>query len=102
MRRLLVRYTRFFTILSAHPDGFACPTLDIDLAWHTHQLSPRSYFRYSVGEAGVFVDHNDRVDEEKLGSSFEWTAKIYQEKYGEVYSECTCWYCESQTPIAPP
>lgn len=21
--------------------------------------------------------------------------KTYQQKYGEVYSECFCWYCES-------
>lgn len=74
------------------------PTLDVDLAWHTHQLGPKQYCDYSVGRTkdGALVDHNDRVDEEKLGQSFEWTSRVYQEKYGEIYSECTCWYCECE------
>lgn len=41
------------------------------------------------------IDHDDKIDEDKLSTAFEWTSKEYQEIYGEVYSECTCWYCES-------
>ncbi|KAL2022079.1 hypothetical protein VTK56DRAFT_6123 [Thermocarpiscus australiensis] len=33
--------------------------------------------------------------EDILSKPFEWTSKEYQERYGEVYSECTCWYCEA-------
>ncbi|KAH7316647.1 hypothetical protein B0I35DRAFT_451594 [Stachybotrys elegans] len=95
MERLIVKYTRFMDILSAHPNQPAVPTLDVDLAWHTHQLSPQSYYDYTVKKTSTFVDHNDKVDEDKLSVSFEWTSKIYMEMYGEPYSECTCWYCES-------
>ena len=35
------------------------------------------------------------TDEDKLATSFDWMVKTYQQKYGEVYSECFCWYCES-------
>lgn len=95
MERLLMRYDRYFAIISSHPGETVVPTVDIDLAWHTHQLSPQSYFEHSVSKTKYFVDHNDKVDEDKLGVSFQWTSKVYMEKYGEVYSECTCWYCES-------
>lgn len=95
MTRLLAKYQRFFAIMSAHPKNTAVPTLDVDLAWHTHQLSPSPYYAYSVGKTAKFIDHDDKMDEDKLSSSFEWTSKAYQEKYGEVYSECTCWYCET-------
>lgn len=95
MTRLINKYSRFFAIMAAHPKKTAVPTLDVDLAWHTHQLSPSDYFTYSLAKTAKFIDHDDKIDEDKLSSSFEWTSKTYQEKYGEVYSECTCWYCET-------
>ncbi|ETS75765.1 hypothetical protein PFICI_12709 [Pestalotiopsis fici W106-1] len=95
MEKALKKYERFFEIASTHPDQAVTPTLDVDLAWHTHQLSPQSYFKYAVSKTGVFTDHNDKIDEDKLAISFDWMGKVYQEKYGEVYSECNCWFCES-------
>jgi hypothetical protein len=95
MENLLKKYDRFFDIAAKHPGEFITPTLDVDLAWHTHQLSPKQYFDYTVGKTGTFTDHNDKVDEDRLAVSFDWMAKTYQEKYGEVYSECICWFCES-------
>ncbi|KAI1880428.1 hypothetical protein JX265_002049 [Neoarthrinium moseri] len=95
MEKLLKKYERFFEILAAHPDQIVTPTLDVDLAWHTHQLSPKDYYHFTVKKTGSLTDHNDKVDEDKLAVSFDWMAKEYQEKYGEVYSECTCWFCES-------
>ncbi|KAK6070905.1 alpha-ketoglutarate-dependent sulfonate dioxygenase [Seiridium cupressi] len=46
--------------------------VNVDLAWHTHQLSPPSYFNYAVSKTGAFTDHNDKVDEDKLAISFDW------------------------------
>lgn len=82
--------------MGKHPAQVAVPTLDVDLAWHTHQLSPAAYYTW-IGEkvGGKFVDHDDKIEENALSAAFEWTSKTYQETYGEVYSECTCWYCES-------
>ncbi|RKU47562.1 hypothetical protein DL546_006872 [Coniochaeta pulveracea] len=77
------------------PEGVLVPTLDIDLAWHTHQLSPQHYFHFTVAKTGAFTDHNDKIDEDKVGISFDWMSKTYQEKYGEVYSECICWFYEA-------
>ncbi|KAL5348024.1 hypothetical protein ACLOAV_006504 [Pseudogymnoascus australis] len=96
MQRLLVKYDRFFHIMASNPLTTAVPTLDVDLAWHTHQLSPKDYYSYSIQmPTNRFIDHDDKIDEEKLSEGFEWTSKEYQNLYGAVYSECTCWYCEA-------
>ncbi|KAK5654008.1 hypothetical protein OQA88_7685 [Cercophora sp. LCS_1] len=96
MERLLTKYERFTEIMSKYPGNVAVPTLDVDLAWHTHQLSPGAYYAYSVAKYPYrFVDHDDKIDEDALSAHFEWTSRVYQEMYGAVYSECTCWYCEA-------
>ncbi|KLJ07039.1 hypothetical protein EMPG_17472 [Blastomyces silverae] len=96
MEHLLNRYTVFIHIISQHRK-LAVPTLDIDLGWHTHQLAPQSYFRYSLHKTrDRFIDHDDKVTEDQLTMAFEWTSKKYMEyTNGEPYSECICWYCEA-------
>lgn len=96
MERLIKKYQRFMSIISENPKRTAVPTLDVDLAWHTHQLSPKSYYEYSVRKCRKFVNHDDKLEEDTLATGFEWTSKTYQKMFHEVYSECTCWYCESK------
>ena len=102
MDRLLVKYTRFIDIIAENPRNVAVPTLDVDLGWHTHQLSPQPYFSYTMSKCKKFIDHDDKMDENALSTSFEWTSKTYQKLYREVYSECTCWYCEGSFPSLAP
>ncbi|KAL9120482.1 MAG: hypothetical protein Q9187_002960 [Circinaria calcarea] len=85
MARLVEKYERYFAIIARYPNKVAVPTLDIDLAWHTHQLSPPSYYAYSVSKTWVFVDHDDKIDENKLSDAFEWTSKTYQKMFDQVY-----------------
>lgn len=92
--RLIEKYMRFLRIIELHRHELVVPTLDVDLAWHTHQLSPGSYYTDTVGQMGRFIDHNDKITEDTLSDAFEWTAQKYQDMYNEAYSECTCWYCE--------
>jgi len=92
--RLIRKYSRFIAIISRY-NVMAVPTLDVDLAWHTHQLSPSKYLQYTVAQSKTFIDHDDKVVEAKLTDAFAETSKIYQKLYGEPYSECTCWYCEA-------
>jgi hypothetical protein len=94
--RLIEKYYRFFSIMATFPKNVAVPTLDVDLAWHTHQLSPRQYYKYSMDTTKKFTDHDDKIDEDKLSESFEWTSKTYEKLFGEVYSMCSCWYCEGK------
>lgn len=94
MGRLITKYNRFMQIIKKNPFKMAVPTLDVDLAWHTHQLSPQDYYTFTVKETLKFIDHDDKIEEGELSDAFEWTTKTYQELFKEVYSECTCWYCE--------
>ncbi|KAJ5591410.1 hypothetical protein N7450_005382 [Penicillium hetheringtonii] len=91
------KYGNFFQIISKNKGRAVVPTLDIDLIWHTHQLSPARYYRFSTSlTEGTFVDHDDKVDELKLNDAFVWTSLQYQKiTGGELYSECTCWYCDA-------
>lgn len=99
--RLINKYHVFVQIMIDNPMKMAVPTLDVDLAWHTHQLQPRRYYKYSTRAKvsyghRVFLDHDDKVDENKLSQAFEWTSKMYRRATnGAIYSECTCWYCEA-------
>ena len=95
MNRLLLKYSRFIQIIGSFPFNVAIPTLDVDLGWHTHQLSPKSYFNYTVKKCSKFIDHDDKMDEDALSTGFEWTSKTYEKLFQQVYSECTCWYCEA-------
>ncbi|KAJ6187364.1 hypothetical protein N7519_002272 [Penicillium mononematosum] len=70
MGRLIKKYEVFFRIMLENPHNIAVPTLDVDLAWHTHQLSPSRYYKYSTsnvpfGSKRTFIDHDDKVDEGK-------------------------------------
>lgn len=95
MARLVQKYTRYIDIIASNPNHTAVPTLDVDLAWHTHQLYPPSYYYYTVAKTARFIDHDDKIEETALSTAFEWTSKTYQKTYDELYSECTCWYCEA-------
>jgi Glycine-rich domain-containing protein-like len=58
MDRLLIKYLRFIQIMSLHPLQVAVPTLDVDLGWHTHQLSPRPYYEYTYKICRKFIGLN--------------------------------------------
>ena len=70
------------------------PTLDIDLVWHTHQLDPLEYYGLTTTKLGKFLGHDDKIDENKLSTSFDWMCDMYYRSFREIYSECICWYCE--------
>ncbi|TDZ16366.1 hypothetical protein Cob_v010708 [Colletotrichum orbiculare MAFF 240422] len=102
MDRLLQKYHRFMLIMTENTLSLCVPTLDVDLAWHTHQLAPRAYYRFSTFNTAThgvkearFIDHNDKIDEMKLSSSFERTSLAYLNKFNDVYSQCVCAYCEA-------
>lgn len=96
--------------MSTHRSRVAVPTYAVDLAWHTHQLSPEAYYKYSIenttaaarggDEAGIFIDHDDRIDEEVRSDAFEWTGEMYEKMSGgRGYSECLCWFCSGALEV---
>lgn len=90
---LTIRYIipdAFLDLMSTVPDNFLCPTLDIDLAWHTHQLRSDDYHNITTTCIQRFVDHNDKVTEGTLGDAYSLTAKLWLKRYGVPYSSCGC------------
>ncbi|KAG0042760.1 hypothetical protein BGZ83_012206 [Gryganskiella cystojenkinii] len=63
------------------------PTLDIDLVWHTHMLSPGHYRQYQLVHFGRVLNHDDSVKATSIrNQDFERTRELYQEKYQEKYT----------------
>ncbi|KAK3370535.1 hypothetical protein B0H63DRAFT_487198 [Podospora didyma] len=91
------RYRRFFCLISVLPASEnAVPTLDIDLIWHTHQLSPGGYAQWSRAMThGRFIDHDDTITPEAASSGSKSVGVHYREQFGEVYSICLSWYCQA-------
>ncbi|KAJ7134285.1 hypothetical protein C8R44DRAFT_609591 [Mycena epipterygia] len=86
----IARYHAFLDLMSVSPDSFLVPTLDIDLTWHTHQLIASSYAHDTVKYVGRFIDHDDKVEQSQLASSFDTTHRAWQDRYGVKYMHCGC------------
>jgi len=71
------------------------PTLDIDLAWHTHQLSPSQYCTDTQKLTGRYLNHDDKVVQDKLDIGFTMTKDQYRIRFGKEYRVCGCWDCEA-------
>ncbi|KAG0152161.1 hypothetical protein CROQUDRAFT_650240 [Cronartium quercuum f. sp. fusiforme G11] len=96
--RCILRYQAFLELMSNDSKMFFVPTLDIDLAWHTHQLSRGAkYCQDTIDIVGRLVDHNDDVDEGHLTDSFSKTAQAWKAKYGVSYSGCNCFLKTEKT-----
>lgn len=96
MRSLISKYHVFLNIIRLHAGKMAVPTLDVDLAWHTHQLASARYYIYTTNLTQIFINHDDKVESGRLSDSFEWTSKQYTKLTGgQPYSRCVCWYCEA-------
>ncbi|KAG9040312.1 hypothetical protein FS837_000813, partial [Tulasnella sp. UAMH 9824] len=89
LTRCVVRYHHFLDLMSSAGGKFAVPTLDIDLAWHTHQLKCESY-RKLKDIVGIVPDHDDKVNQGALSDAYDKTAETWKERFGVPYSVCGC------------
>lgn len=88
----LERYRKFLQLVKKHRSKSFAPSKDIDMMWHLHMLSPRNYYQDCMNLFGDILDHDGGFgsvleEEEELKTSFEMTAKIWEEEYGEQYIE---------------
>lgn len=90
LSRSLIRYHRFLGLM-ATTYNLLTPTLDIDLAWHTHQLRAR-YYDHCQMLVGRFINHDDAIETGILKDAFDRTAQLWKSKYGQPYSMCGCVY----------
>lgn len=89
---IISKYFNFFNLVRNYPSLIAIPTLDVDLVWHTHQLSANAYYNYSIRQAWIFIDQDDKVKESTLSDCFTRTNQLLA-SFKRAYSECMCWYC---------
>jgi hypothetical protein len=95
LTRAIARYSQFLTLIKTNPGKMMVPTLDIDLAWHTHQLSPSQYYADTPKLAGRYLNHDDKVVQDKLDTGFTTTRDQYRIRFGKEYRVCGCWDCEA-------
>lgn len=84
------RYHAFLDLLASSRSTFFVPTLDIDLAWHTHQLMAQKYNDQCRTYVRRFIDHDDNVGEGELSKSFDITCRAWKVRYGVQYTHCGC------------
>ncbi|KAK3370941.1 hypothetical protein B0T24DRAFT_627414 [Lasiosphaeria ovina] len=94
LRRGIERYDKFLKLLKLYPSTTVVPTLDIDLAWHTHQCSPSMYAKGMKERVGRFINHDDSIVKDKLDDGFAKSRKYFRIHFGQEYRLCGCWDCE--------
>ncbi|CAE6469358.1 unnamed protein product [Rhizoctonia solani] len=100
--RCIARYHAWLDVMSQLSRKMLVPTLDIDLAWHTHQLKQRDYRRtWTIEILGQFIDHDDKVEENKLSEAYEQTAKYWEQRWGVPYHICGCSRPPAPKPFNP-
>ncbi|OJA14891.1 hypothetical protein AZE42_13114 [Rhizopogon vesiculosus] len=77
LQHCVARYHAFLSLMAESPASFFVPTLDIDLAWHTHQLMASLYKSDCLILVGRFIDHDDKVEEDQLATSFDLTCRAW-------------------------
>ncbi|KIJ16489.1 hypothetical protein PAXINDRAFT_75707 [Paxillus involutus ATCC 200175] len=90
LQHCIARYQAFLGLMKESQASMFVPTLDIDLAWHTHQLMARRYQQDCFEVVGHFVNHDDKLEEGHLATSFDVTCRVWKERYGLSYMYCGC------------
>ena len=89
----LARYKGFLHLIKTNQDKslnrFCVPTYDVDIMWHSHQLSPVSYCNDLMSLFGKVLEHDDtdpdRSKGKKLDTSFKETTKQFEDTFGLRY-----------------
>ncbi|KAI9003283.1 hypothetical protein BC832DRAFT_100611 [Gaertneriomyces semiglobifer] len=87
LARATVRYHKFLLLMAAQPSKFLVPTLDIDLAWHTHQLHSDKYQQYGLKHMKHIVNHDDTVSDRQLKHSFKDTGVLWARHFNGMINE---------------
>ena len=95
LRRAIERYSNFLLLMRRNPGTMLVPTLDIDLAWHTHQCAGRGYVVSVKERVGRFVNHDDDLEKGTLDSGSGDTRRLWRLGFGGEYRRCGCWDCEA-------
>ncbi|KAI9467246.1 hypothetical protein BJY52DRAFT_57416 [Lactarius psammicola] len=90
LHHAVVRYHAFLDLMSSSQHMLVVPTLDVDLVWHSHQLSGPRYHKDCRTNVGRYVDHDDKVEQFHLSDAFDATCRAWEKRYGIPYTQCGC------------
>ncbi|KAK4243257.1 hypothetical protein C7999DRAFT_18376, partial [Corynascus novoguineensis] len=79
------RYFKFLGLIQRHPSTTFVPTIDIDLVWHTHQLSPAAYDAYCRAHVGRPVNHDDTIAAPGRSTALFDTKHLWALDYQELF-----------------
>jgi hypothetical protein len=83
------RYEKFINLFKKcnkfYRKTIIVPTLDIDIIWHAHMLTPKMYTSDMKNTLGYVLDHNDEIDQDQLKSLFTNTEILWKSTYNEPY-----------------
>jgi len=87
----IFRYSKFLQLMkrqgpSPHKHITFVPTLDIDLCWHTHQLSPRAYREWCLSHLSRPINHDDTIGVADLDKALRETSLTWLKEYSEGYT----------------
>ncbi|KAM0499709.1 hypothetical protein ACHAP8_005316 [Fusarium lateritium] len=97
LQRAVERYENYLELFRLYPGKMLVPTLDIDLVWHTSQLSPAAYETSMKARCGRFINHDDKIGRYQLDVGSDETQTIYRTRFGLEYHACLCWECQAIT-----
>lgn len=95
LRRAIDRYDKLTQLFRDFPGQVLVPTLDMDLVWHTHQLSHARYRAGIKAITGKFIDHDDKIAKGVLNVKEGGTRRLFEDVFDEEYLRCMCWDCEA-------
>ncbi|EIW76428.1 hypothetical protein CONPUDRAFT_168971 [Coniophora puteana RWD-64-598 SS2] len=90
LSQTVVRYHSFLDLTAAHPSADFVPTMDIDVAWHCHQLMANRYHVDCELYIGRIVDHELRTPEPRLTASLSHTCSSWASRFRSPYMQCGC------------
>ncbi len=83
----IAKYRNFLKLVST---GMACcPTMDVDMVWHTHILDTESYAADCQRAFGRFIHHRPYLEDTENRKNWEKTNAAYKDTFGERYSKDT-------------
>jgi hypothetical protein len=79
------RYAKFMNLIRTNSVQAPVPALDVDLFWHTHQLSSSNYMPWCKHHVGRYINHDDTVGTDDLVSGLNATKDAWQQIYNDDY-----------------
>jgi len=82
VERAIERYGQFLALAKEQPDTLLVPTLDVDLIWHVHMLSPVDYREDCEALLGRQLKHDATLPAATIEDGFKATQQRWQEAFG--------------------